>query len=45
LADGHYYHVLNRGSGRQDVFHMEEDFQAFLNLLAGEIRKLSGSGR
>ena len=33
LADGHFYHILNRGNGRQDVFHRDEDFQAFLGLL------------
>ena len=33
LADGHCYHVLNRGNGRQNVFHKDGDFQAFLNLL------------
>ncbi len=34
LADGQVYHVLNRGNGRQDVFHKEGDSQAFLSLLA-----------
>jgi len=33
LADGHFYRVLNRGNGRQNVFHKDEDFQAFLDLL------------
>jgi len=33
LADGHCCHVLNRGNGRQNVFHKDGDFQAFLNLL------------
>jgi putative transposase len=27
------YHVLNRGNGRQAVFHKEEDFAAFLRLI------------
>ena len=33
LADGHFYHVLNRGNGRQQVFHNDMDYQAFLDLL------------
>lgn len=28
------YHVLNRGNGRQRVFHRDEDYGAFLDLLA-----------
>lgn len=39
LANGHFYHVLNRGNGRQDVFHKDEDFQAFLNLLAELLKR------
>jgi REP-associated tyrosine transposase len=30
LADNQVYHILNRGNGRQDVFHKPEDFAAFL---------------
>jgi putative transposase len=35
---GYCYHVLNRGNGRQTVFHKEGDFAAFVKLLrqAGE---------
>ena len=33
LADGGIYHVLNRGNGRQRVFHKDEDFAAFIDLL------------
>jgi putative transposase len=33
LADGMIYHVINRGNGRQEVFHKDEDFQAFITLL------------
>lgn len=33
LADGMIYHVINRGNGRREVFHKEEDFQAFISLL------------
>jgi len=28
---GYVYHVLNRGNARQDVFHKDEDFAAFVN--------------
>lgn len=27
------YHVINRGNGRQDVFHKDDDFRAFVKLL------------
>jgi len=30
---GYVYHVLNRGNARQDVFHKDEDFAAFVNLM------------
>jgi putative transposase len=33
LSDGGIYHVLNRGNGRQKVFHKEDDFAAFITLL------------
>lgn len=33
LADGMIYHVINRGNGRQDVFHKDDDFRAFVELL------------
>jgi putative transposase len=29
-----FYHVINRGRGRQDIFHDEAYFRAFLNTLA-----------
>jgi putative transposase len=29
----HVFHVLNRGNGRREVFHKEEDYRAFLALL------------
>lgn len=28
------YHVINRGNGRMQVFHRDEDYRAFVNLLA-----------
>jgi putative transposase len=38
LADGHIYHIINRGNGRQQVFHGEGDYRSFVELLeqAGE---------
>ena len=30
---GYVYHVLNRGNGRQTVFHKDGDFVAFINLM------------
>ncbi|MSM40404.1 MAG: transposase [Geobacter sp.] len=33
LADGHFYHIINRGNGRQEVFHKPEDYAAFVGLL------------
>lgn len=38
LADGHCYHILNRGNGRQRVFHKDGDYWAFIELL-GETTK------
>ncbi|MBZ0156401.1 MAG: transposase [Alphaproteobacteria bacterium] len=33
LADNAIYHVINRGNGRQEVFHKEEDYEAFLLIM------------
>lgn len=33
LADGLIYHIINRGNGRQLVFHAEGDYRAFVNLM------------
>jgi putative transposase len=30
---GYCYHVLNRGNGRADVFHKDDDYRAFLHLM------------
>ena len=38
---GYVYHVLNRGNGRQDVFHKEGDFAAFVQLMAEANERLS----
>jgi putative transposase len=29
-----WYHALNRGNGRQEVFHKEEDYAAFVQAMA-----------
>ncbi len=39
VADG-CYHVLNRGNGRADVFHKQEDYAAFLRLIAEACERL-----
>ena len=31
---GAYYHVMNRGNGREDIFLTDKDRQVFLNGLA-----------
>lgn len=33
LADGFIYHVLNRGNGKQEVFHKNQDYKAFVELM------------
>jgi putative transposase len=33
LVDGFIYHVLNRGNSGQEVFHKENDYTAFVNLI------------
>jgi len=30
LSGGYCYHVLNRGNGRQEVFHKDDDYALFL---------------
>ncbi len=32
-AEGHCYHVINRGNARTDVFHKDEDFGAFVGIM------------
>jgi putative transposase len=41
LADGHYYHIINRGNGRQEVFHKSEDYVAFFELLKEAVERHS----
>ena len=38
---GAYYHVMNRGRGRQQIFRHREDYQRFLKLL-GETHRMWG---
>jgi len=38
IDDGLIYHVINRGNNRQNVFHKEADFKAFLAAL-GELKE------
>ncbi|MFQ5963900.1 MAG: transposase [Candidatus Scalinduaceae bacterium] len=33
LSDGLVYHVLNRGNGKQSVFHEDKDYEAFFGLM------------
>ena len=33
LTDNIIYHVINRGNGRQEVFHKDKDYEAFMKLL------------
>ena len=38
-----FYHVMNRGRGRQTIFHSEKYYQAFLQTLDG--KELSSAWR
>lgn len=33
LVDGFVYHVLNRGNGGQEVFHKDQDYEVFIDLM------------
>lgn len=33
LYDGSIYHILNRGNGKQEVFHKDQDFEIFIKLM------------
>ena len=41
LADGFIYHVINRGNGRREVFHKDQDYGAFINLMKGARTRFS----
>ncbi len=34
LVDGFIYHVINRGNGRQQVFHEDNEYKAFIELMS-----------
>jgi putative transposase len=42
-SSSYAYHVLNRGNGNATVFHKEEDYRAFLDLLAAAKSKFTVS--
>jgi putative transposase len=33
LVDGFVYHILNRGNGKQEVFHKDQDYKVFTHLM------------
>jgi len=33
LADKFIYHITNRGNGRQEVFHKDKDYEAFIDIM------------
>jgi len=33
LADNAFYHLINRGNGKQQVFHKDGDYRAFIDLM------------
>jgi putative transposase len=41
LVDGFIYHVINRGNGRHEVFHKDQDYRSFIKLMIeAQSRKL-----
>lgn len=42
LVGGMFYHVLNRGNGKQTVFHKDQDYQVFLELMGAAREKYPG---
>ena len=38
-AGGYCYHILNRGNGRAAVFHKDDDYRAFVRLIAEACRR------
>jgi len=39
LADGFYYHIINRGNGRQEVFPKDQDYRPFLKLVFESLQR------
>ncbi len=33
LADGYFYHVINRGNGKQKIFHKDQDFAVSIQIM------------
>ncbi|GFO57173.1 hypothetical protein GMSM_41800 [Geomonas sp. Red276] len=33
VSDGFVFHILNRGNGRQEVFHKDGDYHSVLTLI------------
>ncbi len=42
VVGGGYYHVLNRGNGRQRIFHKESDYEAFERVLGEALGRYAG---
>jgi putative transposase len=42
VEGGGYYHVLNRGNGRQRIFHTPADYAAFERVLAEALKRFPG---
>ena len=41
LSDGFVYHVINRGNNKQQVFHKDQDYDAFMDLVASATKRFS----
>jgi putative transposase len=39
IEAGGIYHVINRGNGKRRIFRKDEDYQAFLKVLAGGLKR------
>lgn len=35
-----FYHIMNRGRNKDNIFHDKSDFQLFLNILGSAIEKV-----
>jgi putative transposase len=42
VVPGGYYHVLNRGNGRSALFHKEQDYVGFLQVLSEHYHRRGG---
>ena len=41
FAQGHYYHIYNRGNNREDIFIQERNYRYFLRLYAKHIEPMA----